>query len=102
MGWFARLKEKFTRRDSRPTDPPGGRTTKNGERLCSLEEEVFRTGHCPDCVQNLCEGPSGGMSVNYCCLICGSKFNDMGPFGIDRISDASPDFTDKLLQGLGN
>lgn len=83
-------------------EPPGIPTNKNGQRLCNSEEAVFRTGKCPDCEQPLCEGPSGGMSVNYCCLICASKFNDMGPFGVDRISDASPVLLESKNNAVGS
>ncbi len=42
---------------------------------------------CPDCGGCLfLEGPHGGLSVNFKCKNCGSEFNDMGPFGVERIS----------------
>lgn len=48
--------------------------------------EIFREGKCPDCgVWEFLEGPSGGMNTNIKCKNCGSFFNEMGPFGIDRI-----------------
>ncbi len=70
------------------------KTTKERERLSPEEASVFRNIRCPDCEeQKLVEGPCGGLSINIYCTNpkCGSKFNDMGPFGIERISDAQPD-----------
>lgn len=70
------------------------RTSMKFERLAERELEKFRLGVCPDCdTAPLLEGPHGGLSVNYGCgnPECGSRFNDMGPFGVERISEASPD-----------
>jgi len=48
--------------------------------------EIFNEGKCPDCgVWEFLEGPQGGGSINIKCENCGSFFNEMGPFGIDRI-----------------
>ncbi len=67
------------------------RTSKNDENLSQDESTIFYQGKCPDCQhQSLLQGPTGGGSINYKCTTCGSRFNEMGPFGIDRISDASP------------
>lgn len=51
---------------------------------------------CPDCGSPLTEGPHGGMSVNWYCINvrCGSRFNDTGPFGVERI-DPMPNATEK-------
>jgi len=61
---------------------------------CSADErrDVQEVRSCPDCQRPLFEGPHGGLSVNWRCSNpkCGSGFNDMGPFGVERISDASP------------
>ena len=60
---------------------------------CSPEEHKAVAAHvCPDCGSPLHEGPHGGLSVNWLCPNpkCGSKFNDMGPFGSERISDRQP------------
>ena len=44
---------------------------------------------CPDCGKDardyMLSGPQGGGSINIKCEYCGSFFNDMGPFGLDRI-----------------
>lgn len=68
-------------------------TTRDREK-CSDEERkaVQDDRECPDCGLNVHEGPHGGLSVNWICVNseCGSQFNDMGPFGVERISDASP------------
>lgn len=63
----------------------------------NLREEFKRiTGKdgsmpCIDCgVARWQEGPSGGMSTNYQCAECGSRFN-VGPGTIERIG-----FNDKL------
>lgn len=76
------------------------RTTKNGEMLTKDEMTRFLKplsnknyrAHCPDCETELLEGPHGGLSVNFACphKECGSRFNFMGPFGVERISDAQP------------
>lgn len=69
------------------------RTQYKNESLTPFEEEIFRTGACPDCgIKNLAEGPHGGLSINYyCCNVeCGSRFNDMTSFGVERITDAHP------------
>ncbi len=69
------------------------RTYKDGDRLTVFETEIFMTATCPDCKQKkLLGGPEGGLSKNYMCDDddCGSKFNEMGPFGVERISDRSP------------
>ncbi len=68
-------------------------TSKNGESLSPEELNEFRAGKCPDCGSNeVRPGPRGGLSRNIYCasLICGSRFNEMGPFGVERISDKSP------------
>ena len=67
-------------------------STKKYEK-CSDEEHKSVAAHtCPDCKEPLIEGPHGGLSINYWCSNpqCGSGFNEMGPFGSQRISDASP------------
>jgi len=74
---------------------PKLRTNKNGERLTPDELSFISrsNGRCPDCYfGELIEGPHGGLSINMYCANpdCGSRFNDTGPFGWDRISDASP------------
>ena len=41
---------------------------------------------CPDCGHDkFLEGPHGGLSVNFKCENCEAKFNNMGPFGIERL-----------------
>ena len=76
------------------------RTYKNGESLTDNECDFIygrlrlKLPCCPDCESgDFLEGPSGGGSTNVKCSNkqCGSLFNLMPPFGIDRISDASPD-----------
>jgi hypothetical protein len=77
-------------------EDPGEPTTKSGQPLSRGEETLFRTrAACPDCLEPVCEGPHGGLSINYICsnASCGSRFNDTGPFGVDRITDASPNRT---------
>jgi len=73
--------------------------SKNGEDLTEAEMAGMRGRRltealCPDCKsQGFLAGPCGGGSQNFKCAnpSCGSAFNDMGPFGIQRISDPSPD-----------
>lgn len=66
---------------------------KDLERCTKEEAYLVQTGKCCDCEEMLADGPSGGLSINMYCLNpkCGSRFNDMGPFGVERISDAQPD-----------
>lgn len=67
-------------------------TNQEGEMLTKHEMELFRYWHCPDCGADLLQGPRGGMSVNYECARsrCGSRFNVIGPFGVERTTNASP------------
>ncbi len=50
-------------------------------------EEVGRLdGCCPDCGHDKWyRGPEAGLCVNLKCAGCGSTFNFMGPFGLERI-----------------
>jgi len=42
---------------------------------------------CPDCGSMVfLKGPRGGLCQNFKCQDCGSEFNNMGPFGIERLS----------------
>jgi hypothetical protein len=69
------------------------KTTVAWQDLSDPETETFRSGKCPDCGTGLVVGPSGGLSQNMYCgndETCGSRFNEMGPFGVQRITDASP------------
>lgn len=51
---------------------------------------------CPDCGNSFwIEGPSGGLSINMLCGLCFAEFNDMGPFGLDRI-ERSPKERDAI------
>lgn len=66
------------------------RTQFDGDHLSPFEEKIFRRARCPDCDQReLHIGSRGGFAVNIYCMAeeCGSRFNDMGVFGVDRISD---------------
>ncbi len=49
-------------------------------------KRMQKKSKCPDCGNDSwLGGPCGGGSQNIQCKDCGSKFNMMGPFGIDRI-----------------
>ena len=67
-------------------------TSKDGESL--TEDEMVLVGEfvntCPDCGNSFLYGPTGGGSQNVACEHCGSEFNIMLPFGIERISDRGP------------
>jgi hypothetical protein len=65
------------------------KTSKKGEKLNFQERVLFTKGCCPDCGAPVLEGPSGGLSVNYLCAsaLCQAKFNEMGPFGVERLTD---------------
>lgn len=53
-------------------------------------DQAYRDNKCPDCNKSIYDymrlGPKGGISQNIKCSFCGSFFNYMGPFGLDRIS----------------
>lgn len=69
------------------------RTSLAGAKLSEREESIIVKSTCPDCGHHpLMEGPHGGLSVNVHCgnPECGSKFNFMGPFGVERITVAGP------------
>lgn len=79
--------------DDRIDEEEADRTFKDGNELTKGEIKTLYGGHCPDCdAEGLLEGPSAGLSVNIYCgnEKCGSRFNVMGPFGAQRITDASP------------
>lgn len=67
-------------------------TTKDGDRL--TDEELQKMGEdqkkCCDCGGSLLRGPQGGGSYNMACPDCGSEFNWIMPFGVERISDKGP------------
>lgn len=75
-------------------------TTKIHERLDEAELTIFKGDEqkggvptCPDCGSGLLKGPEGGLSLNVYCEndeTCGSKFNYIGPIGVERITDRSP------------
>jgi hypothetical protein len=81
-----------------PRDVPAvfklGKSLVYSERdgLTREEAEMFCTGKCPDCGASLLAGPEAGFCQNVLCESdsCASKFNYMGPFGIERLTDASP------------
>jgi len=64
------------------------------EKVTESELKSIKENKCPDCGhEGFLGGPRGGACENFKCANsdCGSRFNDMGCFGIDRISDPSPD-----------
>jgi hypothetical protein len=68
-------------------------THREGDKLDHDEVKLFYRGVCPDCRrETLLQGPCGGGSINVKCgdAECGSRFNEMGPFGVERLSPASP------------
>lgn len=68
-------------------------TVRSGDDLSPAELDAMRAGACPDCgSRELLAGPEAGLCQNVYCgsAICGSRFNFMGPFGVQRVSDASP------------
>jgi hypothetical protein len=81
----------FRRRPPPPPPPPA--PPLQGEKYLNREEVIaMENGLCPDCQQpSLREGPCGGMSVNVLCCNyeCLSKFNVMGPFGVERLTPKS-------------
>jgi hypothetical protein len=71
------------------------RTYKKRERLSEEENELMQKYVCPDCGEKLLVGPSGGGAVNLLCSneMCGSKYNALGLFGGERISDSKGSLT---------
>jgi ribosomal protein L37AE/L43A len=59
------------------------------QRLSDAEQADVREQRCPDCMGTLREGPHGGLAVNWICNRCARVFNDMGPFGVERIVETS-------------
>lgn len=75
------------------TTKPESRTTQYNEWLTEFELGIISKNKCPDCeCSSLLPGPEGGGSKNYYCLrkTCGSGFNLVGPFGVQRITNKSP------------
>ena len=51
-----------------------------------LQKEEETGLKCPNCgAMQWLEGPSGGGSVNVMCNQCKSKYNYMGPFGLQEL-----------------
>jgi|SRR5271166_683378 len=75
-----------------PPVPKKARSYRERDSLTREEAETFCKSRCPDCGAGLLAGPEGGCCQNVLCESdsCGSKFNYMGPFGIERLNDASP------------
>ena len=76
------------------TPPPESPGIADYGELNEKELATVRQGRCPDCSGiGFLGGPSGGLCQNFKCANpqCGSRFNDMGPFGIERISRPSPE-----------
>ncbi len=63
------------------------RTSKTHERLTRDEYRRAVDGECPDCGVELTPGACGGRSQNFHCSGCGARFNFMGPFGVERLTN---------------
>lgn len=66
-------------------------TSKDREHLDEKETDKFyimknERYSCPDCGGALTRGPCGGLSENFYCNMCGSKFNET-PFFVERINN---------------
>ncbi len=70
------------------------RSSHDGDDLTAWEQDqIRRTGRCPDCGGELRQGPHGGMAINHLCLKCSSEFSltFIGEAVIgERISDPGP------------
>ena len=44
-------------------------------KVTKKENKLLLQNKCPDCLEELKEGPSGGGSINYICTKCGARFN---------------------------
>lgn len=70
-------------------------SSKSNERLDRTEEKMFRDGICPDCRERrLVMGQPEARCIKYTCMNekCGTRFSDLGLFGVERISDAFPNY----------
>lgn len=66
------------------------------------EKQKFLEDGCPFCKsKEFLEGPHGGLSINFKCAnkVCGATFNDMGPFGIDLLSQPETNRDDPADRG---
>ena len=64
------------------------KTGRRGERCAGRETLlVQKRGICPDCGDVLYDGPGGDGAQNAFCERCGSGFNDLGMFGVERTND---------------
>lgn len=72
MRFFSWLRSKFQRKTDAQIHPKKGYTVM-GDR--SIADDIAHD-KCPDCKQtHWIPGPSGGMSRNFECGDCGSRFN---------------------------
>ena len=64
--------------------------------------KIIAKGLCPDCEaeNSMLEGPSGGMSTNIKCSECEAKFNVMGVFGVERISEPGLSKAEREERGI--
>lgn len=86
----AKLEVKTVRKDIKPAQD---RTFKEREKLTPFELGFIEKSSCPDCAgDKLLAGPTAGLAQNVMCAnpACGSRFNILGFFGVERISDAKP------------
>jgi hypothetical protein len=72
------------------TDSVKSGDSEKWDRLSDENAETFYSQKCPDCGSKVVSGPRGGLSVNWDCVKCGSGFNDLGPFGVERVTEVSP------------
>jgi len=86
--WFSHPGKQPVTVTVKPQPAGSANTSKDGERCSQAETNLIHNLICPDCLSKnrLFSGPTGGLSVNIACGDCGSEFNIMGPFGVDRIS----------------
>lgn len=58
------------------------RKTKSNENVYKDNSKVL----CPECKHDqFYEGPSGGSFGNIECCKCGTRYNNLGPFGLQKI-----------------
>ena len=76
--------------------------SKDGDSVTTWELNFMEKTnyHCPNCeVGQLYEGPSGGMSQNIRCKMCGQGYN-VSPLGIDNIGIDESWIDEQLLRSL--
>lgn len=101
--WSRTLLTRFIAPAPKRLPPEPQRSLRRGDRLTVDELTLLANGVCPDCdLRAACRaGPGGGSLGNFACAGCGSEFNDLGPFGVERLSTPGEPDRDRLRTVYG-